>query len=169
MSLGDPPGRLGLDLHRGADAPIQGKKLDEIVTCIDLMKVESMAVNDRKAGDSGIRRDRNRSDARRPRSIRFSDSEWELVERAAARHGIPAGELVRAGALALAEDRLGEHPPATVSPGHLALIESTWRMAYVLATLDRERMLDARRGDELNDVVAAAHRVMAETMDQGPA
>ena len=167
--VGDLSVSFGLDRYRGADVPIQGKKLNEIVTRIDLEKVVSMADNDRKTRKPGDRRNRNRSDARRPRSIRFSDSEWELVERTAARHGIPAGELVRAGALALAEDRLGEHPPATVSPGHLALIESTWRMAYVLATLDREKMLDARRGDELNDVVAAAHRVMAETMDEGPA
>ncbi len=64
------------------------------------------------------------------------------------RHGIPADELVRVGAL--------------------TLIESTWRLTYVLATLNRERMLDARREKELDDIVAATHRVMAETMEDGP-
>ena len=128
-----------------------------------------MAGSDRKNPGTGSKAAGKRSDARWPRSIRFSDSEWTLVERAAARHGIPSGELVRASALALAEDRLGEAPPATVSPGHLALIESTWRLTYVLATLNREQMLDARREKELDDIVAAAHRVMAETMEDGPA
>ncbi|MDE2978243.1 MAG: hypothetical protein OXU63_12075 [Acidobacteriota bacterium] len=128
-----------------------------------------MSRNDRR--NSGNRSDpvESRGDARRPRSIRFSDSEWSLIERAAARHGVPAGELVRAGALAIAEDRLGEAPPAMLSPGHLALIEATWRMAYMLATVARERMLDAGREKELDDIVAAARNVMKETMDEGPA
>ena len=85
------------------------------------------------------------------------------------RHGIPAGEFVRAGALALAEDRLGEFPPATVSPGHLTFIKTMWRMLYVLVTLSRDRMIDAKREEELDNIVAAAHRVIAETMDEGPA
>ena len=83
-------------------------------------------------------------------------------------HGIPAGELVRAGAIALAEDRLGEAPPATVSPGHLALIETMWRMVYVLATLNREQLLDGGRADDLDELVAEAREVMKETMDEGP-
>ena len=124
-----------------------------------------MARSDRKSPGNGSKA---ASDARRPRSIRFSESEWTLVERAAARHGIPAGELVRGGALALAEHRLGEAPPATVSPGHLALIETTWRMVYVLATLNRDRMLEDRRGEELDDIIAAARTTMRETMNEGP-
>ena len=59
--------------------------------------------------------------------------------------------------------------PATVTPGHLALIETMWRMVYVLATLNRERMIDARRETELDDIVAAAHRLMAETMNEDAA
>ena len=70
-----------------------------------------MSRSDRKNSGTENKTSRNRSDARRPRSIRFADSEWNLVEQAALRHGIPAGELVRAGALAFAEDRLGESPP----------------------------------------------------------
>ncbi len=83
------------------------------------------------------------------------------------RHGIPAGELVRAGAVALAEDRLGEAPPATVAPGHLALIETMWRMVYMMATLDRDELLDAQREKELDDLVDAARRTMKETMAEG--
>ncbi len=128
-----------------------------------------MAGSDRDNHRSGRKRNDDRSDARRPRSIRFADSEWSLIERVAARHGISAGELIRSGALAAAEGRLGEPPPATVSPGHLALIETTWRMVYVLATLNRDRMLDAGRGEELDDLVAAARRTMIEAMNKGPA
>ena len=106
---------------------------------------------------------------RRSHSIRFADSEWDSIERAAARQGVPAGEFVRSGALAAAEDRLGEAPPATVSPGHLALIETLWRMVYVLAALNRDRMLEHKRGEDLDELVAEAREAMAETMNEGPA
>ena len=128
-----------------------------------------MPRNDRKTPEAGNSSTENQSDARRPHSIRFSDSEWRLIEQAATRHGQSAGELVRSGVLAIAEDRLGESPPATLSPGHLALIEATYRAVYVLATLNREQLLDAEREKELDDIVAAAHEVMAETMNEGPA
>ena len=111
--------------------------------------------------------DRKRGDARQPRSIRFSDSEWSLIERVAGRHNIPAGELVRSSAVAAAEDRLGEPPPVTLSKGHAALIEEIYRFVYVMATLDREQLLDDKRGVELDDLVAAARRTMAETMEDG--
>ena len=128
-----------------------------------------MSRNEQKDPGTRNRSGENRSVARRPHSIRFSDSEWRLIEQAATRHGQSAGELVRSGALAIAEDRLGESPPATLSPGHLALIEATYRAVYVLATLNREQLLDAEREKELDDIVAAAHEVMAETMNEGPA
>ena len=111
----------------------------------------------------------NSSDPRAPHSIRFLDSEWKLIQRAAALHGIPAGELVRNGAMAVAEELLGEPPKATLSHGHAALIESVYRMVYMMATLERERLLDAGRGKELEDLIAAARRTMEETMEEGPA
>ena len=57
---------------------------------------------------------------------------------------------------------------ATVSPGRLAFVESIWRMKYVLTTLNQQQVLEARRENELNDIVAAARRVMAETTEDGP-
>ena len=45
--------------------------------------------------DSGSGTDDKGSEARRARSIRFSDSEWETVEKAAAQRGMNAAELVR--------------------------------------------------------------------------
>ena len=108
-------------------------------------------------------------DARRPHSIRFSDSEWQRIEDAALRHGVSAGEIVRAGALAAAERRLDAPLPAALSPGHLALIEESFRMIFVMATLRREELRSAGRADEVEDVVTAAHEAMAETMSEGPA
>ena len=128
-----------------------------------------MPRTDRKSPGTRSKPDRKRGDARQPRSIRFSDSEWSLIERAAARHGIPAGELVRSGAVAAAEDRLGEPPPATLSAGHAALIEAIYRSVYVMVTLKREELLDGERDEELDDLVAAARRTMTETMDEGSA
>ena len=96
------------------------------------------------------------------------DTEWTMIEDTAARHGHSAGELVRSGALAAAGDRLVVRPPATISTGHLALIEATWRAVYVLATLNREELLGAGRKKDLDEIVAAAHDVMAETMEEGP-
>ncbi len=104
---------------------------------------------------------------RAPHSVRFTGSEWKLIKRAAELHGIAAGELVRNGAMAAVEELLDEPPEATLSHGHAALIESVYRMVYVMATLDRGRLIDAGRGKELEDLIAAAHRTMAETMDEG--
>ena len=128
-----------------------------------------MPRNDQKSTGKSTGRGEGRADARRSHSIRFADSEWTLIQRAAARQGISAGEFARSGALAAAEDRITAPAPAMLSPGHLALIESTWRMAWVLATLNRERLLDAGRTDDLDDLVTEAHEVMQETMTAGPA
>ena len=40
-------------------------------------------------------------------------------------------------------------------------------MVYMMATLDRGRLLDAGRGKELENLIAAARRTMAETMEEG--
>ena len=128
-----------------------------------------MAQNDRKIARTGTGKGEGRADARRSHSIRFADSEWQLIEKAAARQGVPAGEFARSGALAAAEERIGEPPPAVLSPGHLALMETMWRMIYVLATLNREQLLDAGRAADLDDLVTEAREVMLETMTEGPA
>ena len=108
-------------------------------------------------------------DPRATHSIRFTDSEWKLIQRAAGLHGIAAGELVRNGAMAAAEELLDEPPAVTFSSSHAALIEAVYRMVYMMATLDRGRLLDAGRGKELENLIVAARRTMAETMEEGPA
>ena len=64
---------------------------------------------------------------------------------------------------------MAEPPLAVLSPGHLALVETMWRMVYVLATLNREQLLDAGREDDLDELVSEARDVMQETMAEGPA
>ena len=127
-----------------------------------------MPRSDRKNPGTGSKHDGKRGNRRRPHSIRFSDSEWSLIERAAGRHAIPVGELVRSSAIAAAEDRLDEPPPVTLSKGHAALVEATYRLVYVMATLRREDLLDAGRETELEDLVAEARRTMTETMEESP-
>ncbi len=127
-----------------------------------------MTRNDQKQPGKRNKPAENSSDTRRPHSIRFLDSEWRLVQRAAALHGISAGELVRSGAVAAAQERLDEPPAATLSSGHAALIEAVYRMVYMMATLDRGRLLDEGRRKELENLIAAARKTMAETMDEGP-
>ena len=131
-------------------------------------KAKKMTRNDRKNSGKGNKPAEKPSDPRVPHSVRFSGKEWLAIEKAAARHGISVGELVRSGALAAAQERLGESPQVTLSSGHAALIESVYRMVYMMATLDRGRLLDEGRGKELDDLIAAARKTMAETMDEGP-
>ena len=68
------------------------------------------------------------------------------------RDGQSTGKLVHKGAL----PRRGparRGTPVTASAKHLALVESAWRMAYVLATLNREQMLDDGYESELSGTV----------------
>ena len=127
-----------------------------------------MARNPRKSRGNSNESDTRAGDPRRARSIRFSDSEWQLVEDAALRQGIPAGQFVRAVMLAAAEERVQSSEPAPMSPGHLALIEATYRGVYLLATLSREELLRARREKDLDELVEEARRAMKEAMDETP-
>lgn len=111
------------------------------------------------------RPDRNRGALpRRSHSIRFSDPEWSLIEQAAGRHGLSAPELIRLAAVALAQERLPEHPPVSLSSGHIALIEATWRAVNLLATIATRKM----PYQEIDNLVAAAQNAMLQTMNKGP-
>ena len=109
-----------------------------------------------------------RSGARHSHSIRFSDSEWRLVEQAASRHGIPAGEFVRSGALAAAEGTPPGSPAGNLSAGHGALIEAIYRAVYVLATINREQLIEAGRQEDIDQIVAEARKAMAQTINETP-
>ena len=94
-------------------------------------------------------------DARKTRGIRFSESEWEEVKKAAAADEMPAAEFVRERILALAR------APESVGPGPVAgsmapLVERMFRYTWFLATEKRGEMLREGRGDELDALVAEA-------------
>ena len=101
-------------------------------------------------------------DARKTRGIRFSESEWEEVKKAAATHEMPAAEFVRERVLALARS------PERAQPGRGAasmapLIERMFRYTWFLATEKRGEMLREGRQDELDALVAEA-RAFQETL-----
>ena len=120
--------------------------------------------NDRQ-DDRTTNRPKRYSGARRyPHSIRFSDSEWAAIEQAAAGKGLSVSEFIRASLRALAGDQFFEPSPAALSPGHLALIEDTWRAVHLLATL-ATRQVSYR---DIDDLIDAARNAMTETMNHGP-
>ena len=118
----------------------------------------------RKSNEPGERT----GDFRRSRTIRFSDSEWQLVEDAALRQGIPASQLVRAATLAAAEERLDRPAGTALSPGHVALIEDIYRGVYLLTTLRGEELVREKRKKQLDSIVKDGRLAMKETMDEGP-
>ena len=119
---------------------------------------------DGKSNESGERA----GDFRRSRTIRFSDSEWQLVEDAALRQGIPASQLVRAATLAAAEDRLDRPAGTALSPGHVALIEDIYRGVYLLTTLRGQELIHAKRKKELDEIVKDGRKTMAEALGEEP-
>ena len=101
-------------------------------------------------------------DNRKTRSIRFSESEWEEVKRAAAAHEMPAAEFVRERILALA--RATESVEAVAVAGSMApLIERMFRYTWFLATEKRDAMVREGREDEVDKLIAEA-RAFQETL-----
>ncbi len=125
-----------------------------------------MARNPRKARGKSAESSARAGDPRRSRTIRFSDSEWQLVEDAALRQGIPASQLVRSVVLAAAEERLDRPAEAAIPPGYLALIEDIYRGVYLLTTLRGQELLRARRKEELDEIVSDGRKAMAEALGE---
>ena len=94
-------------------------------------------------------------DARKTRGIRFSESEWEDVKRAAQAHGLPAAEFVRERILALARNpESADGPP--VGPCLAPLMERMFRYTWFLATERRDAMMREGRAEELDALVEEA-------------
>ena len=122
-----------------------------------------MSENDPETVEREALSDEKQSDARKPRGIRFSDSEWEKVKAAAERRGIPAAEFVRDTAVGIARNETGV-ASAAIPPGVFALIEQTYRNAYILATLKRDEMHREGRGGEMDRMVNTARAAQAELL-----
>lgn len=94
-------------------------------------------------------------DARRNRTIRFSDSEWEEVRRAAMLHDMPPTEFVRERILGLARNPESAVSGA-VAPSLAPLIERIFRYTWFLATEKRDAMVREGREEEVHALVAEA-------------
>ena len=104
-----------------------------------------------------------RGDARKSKTIRFSDLEWEQVERAAAARGIPAAEYVRAAAMDAAEGRI-----AALDAEMVETIRRIYRSTYIVATLKRDELLREGQNDELERTIEAARQSQASITDETP-
>ncbi len=108
--------------------------------------------NGTAGGETGAEKS---GDARKTRGIRFSESEWEEVKRAAAGHEMPAAEFVRERILVLA--RAPEGPDVSaVAPSLAPLIERIFRYTWFLATEKRDAMMREGRAEELDGLVEEA-------------
>ena len=124
-----------------------------------------MTKDDPSGANAGTNPDRKPAAPRRSHTIRFSDSEWNRVETAANAQAIPAAEFVRDAALSLAGGKSGEDS-GNISPGIVSLVESTYRYAYILATLKRNEMIREQRGNEVNEMVRAARESQSVLLNQ---
>lgn len=117
---------------------------------------------DAASGDSGNDNSGVNSPERRvPRSIRFSDSEWKLIEEVAKSRGMAAAELVRHAAVSLANGKISTTPSVDF-PASLAEIttqvERIYNGVYLLATLKREEMLGNGQKELLERIIEDARK-----------
>ncbi len=105
---------------------------------------------------------------RSKRSVRFSDHEWEQVQKAAAERGITPSEYVRTAALNAVDGAAGADVNA-LSPALVEIIKLTHRSAYILSTLKRDEMIRDGRAREMDEMVRAARIAQADILRTTPA
>ena len=101
---------------------------------------------------------------RSPRTVRFSDAEWQKIERAASRCGLSPAAFVRNASLADAADPDGL-PSETLPPGIVELIKRIYRSTYMLSTLKRDEMMDKGRSEKFEATIRAARDAEALVLD----
>ena len=126
-----------------------------------------MTENDRNETAADEKAVDRAEDVRKTRSIRFSDSEWEEVKRAALAHDIPAAEFVRERILTHARnpESAGSGP---VPPSTAPLIERMFRYTWFLATERRDAMVREGREKELDTLVAEARAFQESLRGDAP-
>ena len=115
--------------------------------------------------DSGPENDEKGGESRRARSIRFSDPEWETVEKAAGERGMNAAEFARHAALGVASGRYGAERGG-FSRQHTELIELIFRSTHILVSLKRDELVRDGRGEELDELVKST-REFQESLLEG--
>ncbi len=108
---------------------------------------------------------RHPGEKRRAHSIRFTEAEWAGIQKAAARNGLTPAEIVRGRALGLPDKPFHADMPASFSPGHVALVEATYRAVHLLATMATQPM----PYEEVDALLGAAHTALIATLDEEPA
>ncbi|MXW21355.1 MAG: hypothetical protein F4Z95_11165 [Gammaproteobacteria bacterium] len=119
-----------------------------------------MIENDLDATKTSPNSPRKRTGPRAPRSIRFSDDEWNGIENAAEAHGMTVAELVRYAALKFSAGKIGPSS-SPIPPETLAQIDRIYRGVYLLSTLKRDEMSRAGLQDKLEQVVHDARASQA--------
>ena len=114
--------------------------------------------------DSVPENDERGSESRRARSIRFSDPEWETVEKAATERGMNAAEFARHAALGIASGRYGAEQGA-LPPQFAELIERIFRSTHILVTLKRDELIREGRGDELDELVKSTRALQKSLLE----
>ena len=102
--------------------------------------------------ESGSDPEHKAGESRRARSIRFSDSEWETVEKAAAQRGMNAAEFARHAALSIASGQYAD-AQGPLPPQYSNLIERIFRSTHILVNLKRDEMIREGRGNDLDELV----------------
>ncbi|MCY4592032.1 MAG: hypothetical protein OXE86_16045 [Alphaproteobacteria bacterium] len=117
--------------------------------------------------ESGPEAEKKGGETRRARSIRFSDSEWEAIEKAATERGMNAAEFARHAALGVASGRYGADPGA-LPPQLSEMIERIFRSTHILVTLKREELIRADRGEELEELVKSTRALRKSLAGASP-
>ena len=100
------------------------------------------------------------SDRRSPRSIRFSETEWQLVEQAADDIGTLPATFTRNAALNAAAERK-TMAAGTLPSGIVELIKRIYLSTYIVSTLKRDEMIHEGRREELDRTIQAARETQA--------
>ncbi len=103
-------------------------------------------------------------DQRAPRTIRFSDTEWEKVEQAARGIGISPATFARNAAVRAAAVPKVD-PAGALPPEFLELVKRIYRSTYILSTLKRDELIREGRREELDRTVQAAREAQALVLD----
>ena len=107
----------------------------------------------------------NRSPAQRsPRTVRFSDAEWQKIEQAAARCNLLPADFVRSASLAGTADPDGMASGA-LPPGIGELIKRIYGSTYMLSTVKRDEMIHEGRSEKLERTIQAARDAQAFLLD----
>ena len=106
---------------------------------------------------------RNPAGPRESRTIRFSDSEWKQVQTAAKKRAMTSAEFVRCAALSVS----GTDPapdPVQLTPEIATLIQSTYRYAFIVATLKRNELVRDGRGQEVDEAINLARNAQSKIL-----